>query len=161
LPKTKFYSSNALTAFQGVNDNNKMQKIIKIPSRVDQIKPVRDEIIKQMAEFGFIEDSRMTIAMALDESLTNAINHGNKNDPQLTVEVIYSITSEKIEIKVRDQGKGFDWKNNRRLSGEGGFTGLEVEGRGLFLMNDLLSDIHYNDAGNEVTMVMRATGKKI
>lgn len=137
-----------------------MNKTILIPSSIDQIKSARDEVIEKMAEFGFDEEPRMTVAMALDEALTNAINHGNKNDPKLLVEISYSIDRDKIEIKVRDQGNGFDWKSNKRLYGDNGFTGFEVGGRGLFLMNDLLTGIHYNEPGNEVTLVMESKIKK-
>jgi len=95
-----------------------------------------------------------------------AIYEGAKTDPMkqrlqeapymdriVRVEAIASIQA--IRIVIRDQGKGFD---TSRLPEAGDPKLLLKEGgRGLVLMTSLVDQIFFNDAGNEVTLIKRAT----
>jgi len=129
-----------------------MEKTIIIQSDIANIKEVREEIIFAMSSCGFDGESQMSVAVALDECLTNAIRHGNKNRHELGVEIKYRICAASVEITVRDSGRGFNWRGNMRLSGGDDFTGYELGGRGLFMINSMMTSVKYNDAGNEVTI---------
>ena len=129
-----------------------LEKQIKISSDVRFIQDVRQTVLSAMNEFEFDDDSKMSVAVALDECLSNAINHGNGSKTELLVNIKFRISPEKIEIVIRDQGCGFDWKKNQRLSGTADFTGYEVNGRGLFMIQNIMSSIKFNGAGNEVTI---------
>ena len=127
-------------------------KRIDIRSDIADIYKVREAVLAEMLASGYTGDARMSVAVAIDEVLANAICHGNRNKPDLMVEVGYSVGPEEVNIKVKDQGRGFDWRKNRRLSGEDDFTGYEISGRGLFLIHEVMSSVEFNDAGNEVTL---------
>ena len=114
------------------------------------------------------------------ELLINAIEHGNcrisyteksawleqgkdilelireKNkDPETDkkkVHLSYRITPEKSFFTVVDEGDGFDWRSHRTLKGEKGLD--EMHGRGILMANHYLSELTYNDAGNEVSFTM-------
>lgn len=86
--------------------------------------------------------------LSIDEALKNAIVHGNRADPRKKVALSYYINSEKLEIIVRDEGIGFDYKNYK--------TNQEVDaeaGRGLLLINNFMDEIKFNESGNEITML--------
>jgi serine/threonine-protein kinase RsbW len=106
-----------------------------------------------MAGHNFDEESKMAVAVALDECLTNAIKHGNKNNKKLLVEITYKINPAGVEITIKDQGAGFDWRVSTRLRGGDDFTGYELCGRGLFMINNMMTSVAYNDTGNQVTII--------
>lgn len=123
-------------------------------------------------------DDRFALQTALMELLTNALEHGNcdisftektawlfsgrdmidlimeKNkDPEIAVKRIhisYLITSEKSYFKIKDEGKGFDWQY--QMSREEDET--QLHGRGIMLSQGLVSNIKYNDKGNQVSFEM-------
>lgn len=138
-----------------MNKTGIIEKRISISSDVRFIGDVRRAILGEMSSLGFDEDSKMSVAVALDECLTNAISHGNRRDPSLFVDISYRATPELIEIVISDQGPGFDWRKNQRLGGEADFTGYEVNGRGLFMIQDIMTSIRYNDRGNMVTITKK------
>ncbi len=65
------------------------------------------------------------------------------------------ITSESASITIRDEGPGF---NTASVPAAGDPSALEREGgRGLVLMRTFMDEVTFNEDGNEVTLVKRAT----
>ncbi len=126
---------------------------LTILSDISNIKSVRQTLLAEMALCGFDEESKMAIAVAIDECLTNAIKHGNRNNKKLTVEINYKINFELIEVSIKDKGCGFNWKENLHLSGDENFTGYELGGRGLFMISNMMNSVNYNDSGNQITII--------
>ena len=118
---------------------------------------VAEEITRRVAgTAGFDEDEQQHIEMAVHESMINAIWHGNKNDSSKNVWLQFRIHRDGLEIRIRDQGNGFDPNHlpdpleNANL--------LNVSGRGIFLIPTFMDEFrvkHVNGAGTEVTMVKR------
>ena len=118
---------------------------------------VAEEITRRVAgTAGFDEDEQSRIEMAVHESMINAIWHGNKNDSSKSVWLQFTIHRDRLEIRIRDQGVGFDPKripdplDNENL--------LNVSGRGIFLIRSFMDEFKVeslNGAGTEVTMVKR------
>jgi len=125
------------------------------------------------------EGERMQIAMALDESLLNAIVHGNlevssdlreiddgesyaamvkqrkTEEPYCSRRVMVSLraTTKEASITIRDEGPGFDRSN---LIDPTDPDNLELfGGRGLMLINAFVDEVIHNDAGNEITLIKR------
>ena len=63
-----------------------------IPSRLDQVPQVQQAILETAQEAGFERNTCFAIRLALDEALSNAIRHGNCNDPEKQVTVEYEVT---------------------------------------------------------------------
>ena len=119
---------------------------------------------------------RYALQTTLQELLANAIEHGNcgisyqdktqwldnggdmldlvnqrcqlPENANKKVYISYNITREKSSFTIRDEGKGFDWKN--QISNFNPNV-LEAHGRGIVLSMGLVSNLTYNDAGNEVS----------
>lgn len=84
------------------------------------------------------------ILVALNEAVTNAIVHGNKEDNEKEVTVIFESKNKGLFFTVVDEGKGFDFENYPDP------TDLNIEnpeevGRGLYLMKSLTDDISYEE----------------
>ena len=63
------------------------------------------------------------------------------------------ITAQGARFVIRDEGHGFDLPHAALAEGECFEKGRQ---RGLMLMQSLMDEVSYNDAGNEVTMIKRA-----
>lgn len=92
------------------------------------------------------------ISVALLEAVNNAIIHGNQRCRDKSVEVQICIEDDRIEIRVMDEGTGFDPKAlNDPNAPENLFR---PNGRGLYFMQKLMDEveIHSTDHGSKVIM---------
>jgi len=96
---------------------------------------------------------RLNLRVGLAEALANAMEYGNCQDPSKRVKVEVAFQGSTITAKVTDQGSGFD-----PLAVPDPTLRCNLhkeEGRGIFLMRKLLDEVHFNDQGNSVTLVLR------
>jgi len=93
---------------------------------------------------------RSLVPLIVDEAVTNAMKHGNGWDPAKTVHMRFALDEEGFDLRVTDQGEGFqrdrvaDPLSQERLTVEGG--------RGLFLMEQLMDEVRYEDGGRTVVL---------
>ena len=118
---------------------------------------VAEEITRRVASTaGFDEDDQQRIEMAVHESMINAIWHGNKNDPSKSVWLQFKIHRDRLEIRIRDQGKGFN--PNQIPDPLESDNLLNVSGRGIFLIRAFMDELrveNLNGQGTEVTLIKR------
>jgi serine/threonine-protein kinase RsbW len=122
-----------------------------VPSSI----PAVSEGVRQLLESkGWTDDELMSVEMAIDEALANAIRHGCKNDSTKKVQCVVTTDARgEVVIVVRDPGPGFDaTKVPNPLAGENVF---KPSGRGVFLINGLMDEVEYADGGREVQMRKR------
>ena len=114
--------------------------------------------------------------VAIMELLVNAIEHGNcrityaekseyldkggdpmdlirerNQDPEINkkkVHLFYRIRPNVSTFRIRDEGEGFNWKKYQTPTGSDGLD--ETHGRGIFMATHYLSNLTYNEKGNEV-----------
>lgn len=92
-----------------------------------------------------IESELFTINLVIREGLSNAIRHGNKNDPQKKVRFLLVINSStSIQVQIEDQGSGFDWKKQQAQV----LPEDEDHGRGIIIMDTYFTHYTYNEKGN-------------
>ena len=129
------------------------QRIIKleIPSEMKLIY-VLDALVSEIVrEMGFSEEAAEQINLAVVEASTNAIKHGNKNNPDKKVSLQFCIDEDKLTVVVKDEGKGFNPDEvPNPLAPENLFS---ASGRGIFLMRVSMDEVEYNDNGTKVRMV--------
>jgi DNA-binding NarL/FixJ family response regulator len=124
----------------------------------------------------FDENQLRHLGVALYETLTNAINHGNLElDSKLRqedesvfhdlakkrmakwpycfrkVHVRASYTRQQVTFVIRDEGPGF---NHAQISDPTRAENLDrIGGRGLLLIRTFMDEVHHNACGNEITLV--------
>ncbi|MDA2930629.1 ATP-binding protein [Acidobacteria bacterium AH-259-O06] len=110
---------------------------------------------------GFDEDSRYWIGLSIRESVTNAIQHGNKLDESKKVSVRFQIMPDRLVICVQDQGEGFDDSEiPDPLDPE---NLLKPSGRGIFYVRSFMDDVRYRalpGGGLEMRMEKRLDHQK-
>ena len=120
-------------------------------SKPSEVVRVCDEVLAKLKEKGFGKDDIFAVHLTLEEAFLNAVKHGNKQDPEKKVKVDYSVSSEKLEITITDQGSGF--KPDNVADPRFGENLFKPGGRGLLLMNSYMDVVKYNEQGNSVFMV--------
>ena len=98
-------------------------------------------------------DEVMRVELALQEALSNAIRHGCKDDPRKQVQCCVTFAAGELVIVVRDPGAGFD--PTAVPNPLEGTNVLKPSGRGVFLINELMDTVEYNDQGRQVVMTKR------
>jgi serine/threonine-protein kinase RsbW len=114
--------------------------------------PLLEEILRELERLGWDPCGRdyFGVQMALEESLSNAIRHGNKLDESKRVHVECKVNSDRFWLRVTDEGPGFklqavpDCTADENLDCPGG--------RGLALIQAYMTYVQYNESGNSVTM---------
>jgi serine/threonine-protein kinase RsbW len=130
------------------SDDRSLQ--VSLPSTLTSYHDFMQSVIDQLELLGWDHTDRFAIYMALEESISNAIRHGNKEDPAKRVEIDCELSSIRFWIRVCDEGAGFDPKQVPDCCDP---DRLEVAGgRGLTLMRAYMTRMEYNDRGNCLTM---------
>jgi serine/threonine-protein kinase RsbW len=126
-----------------------------IPSDLAAVPPLQEEIGAVVTR-AFPEHEAFAVKMAVEEALVNAIKHGNQLDPAKTVTVSYVLHAERFEVRITDQGPGF---NPDDVPDPTSPENLERPcGRGLLLIRYYMTDVSFHDAGRTIAMFkVRAT----
>ena len=123
---------------------------IVIPSDLSEARRVQDEIEEALQSEGYSDRDVFSIKLAVEESLVNAMKHGNQLEPMKKVIVSYSVTPERFDIRIEDEGTGFD---PEEVPDPTAPENLERPcGRGLLIVRSYMNEVKYHGRGNIVTM---------
>ena len=123
----------------------------KLPSRTDAVSAfIADALEGIKKEFLPTEEDIFRIRLALEESLINAIKHGNKLNPDLMIDVAMISRGHRLIMTVKDQGEGFDFHHIPDPTDEDKL--MKTSGRGIFLMRKIMDKVVFSDNGREVRM---------
>lgn len=96
------------------------------------------------------KDDLFALELSFVEAMNNAFIHGNKRNSEKSVQIDYRYDGETFEIKITDEGKGFDGDKVPDPLEDDNLT--KDCGRGLLLISHYMDDVHYNSQGNQVYM---------
>jgi serine/threonine-protein kinase RsbW len=140
LPQCEFESKNLIL---------KLQKSLE--GRIEAIPPFVDELMSIVQSVGCAAGREREVEVALIEALANAVQHGCKNDPTKMIEVCVGCDESRgLLIVIRDPGPGFDPSSiPNPVVAQNLFS---THGRGIFLINQLVDEVHYEKGGTEIHM---------
>jgi serine/threonine-protein kinase RsbW len=118
-----------------------------------------EEFVNYFAKDIGIEEEKMNgLLLSVTEATTNAIIHGNKCNLDKKVTIDVSVNGEKVIIKVRDQGRGFDPSKVPDPTEPQNL--LKDSGRGVYLMKVYMDDLKYNVTpdGTETVLILKYRG---
>src|SRR3972149_1898800 len=122
---------------------------ITLFSKTEIIEPAVSHIIDDVT--GMSENAAFALSLALTEALTNAIVHGNKNNPGKKVFTKILIRPDKVVLRVADEGKGFDHETLQDPTRKENL--LKQTGSGIYFIRHFMDEVKFNTTGNEITMV--------
>jgi serine/threonine-protein kinase RsbW len=123
---------------------------IRLTSDFDSMEHV-DRIVDELTRTqGLSEESSGALLLSLSEAVTNAIMHGNKQDPSKWVHV--RAVRDGDDLEVEDEGDGFNPEmipspvDSENLLRQGG--------RGVYLMKMYCKDVRFSNGGRALTLVL-------
>lgn len=121
---------------------------VRLPSRMGYEKVAMSTASAVAKLMGFREDRVEDLKTAVAEACINAIEHGNRLNEGLSVGVVLSASSDKLEVKVIDDGKGINKRPakpdiDRKMHGD-----EDPRGLGMFLIQALVDEAEWV-AGSE------------
>ncbi|MCC6491668.1 MAG: ATP-binding protein [Pirellulales bacterium] len=132
------------------NSNAERTLRASLPSNLTDYHAFIQTTLDHLAQLGWGKCELFGIHMALEESISNAIRHGNKEDPAKRVQVECRLSPSRFWISVCDEGAGFQPESVPDCCAA---DRLEViGGRGLALMQAYMTRLQYNDRGNCLVM---------
>ena len=130
----------------------------RMPSDIKLLDGVLEYLNERMLRLGLVQPDDSELIIALDEAIVNAIKHGNQCDAAKSVSITAEFTAEAARFIIADEGPGFqlcnvpDPTDPCRL--------LEPNGRGLYLINHIMDEVRFNEAGNQLMMVKRVARRE-
>ena len=119
---------------------------MKIPSNKRLIPNISEIFIQYLHSHDIKDADAMQIAF--EEALTNAIVHGNNNDYNKNVNISFNIKQNMLEISIKDEGKGFNYKSIKTNDDDI----YRKNGRGILLISLYTDSFHFEEYGRKIVM---------
>jgi len=135
---------------------NEIEILIRVPNQtryLSLIGSIGENMARELCRFpGDSESFASSLNVVLTEAMVNAIKHANSADPDKEVLIQISITDKELDIRVYDNGQGFDLNNIPTPSFD--TDCLEEKGRGIYIIRALMDSVVYRkaDGGNVLEM---------
>lgn len=123
---------------------------LMLPSRLDQLALVDSMARDVLSDFVMEDRDKDFVALAIHETVANAIMHGNRFDHNRFVQVSFHIEATGLQVDVEDEGPGFnpdelpDPTNPENL--------LKPHGRGLLFVQKFMDKVEFK-AGSKGMIV--------
>jgi serine/threonine-protein kinase RsbW len=137
-----------------------METYEKLSSRLDAIPVFVSTVLNRLKALGLSREELFDTKLCLDEALINAVKHGNKFNPDLKIEVRIKVKDKTLSIEVKDQGKGFNFKEIPNPTREEHLQ--RNSGRGIFLIKQHMDKVKHFGCGNKIRMIkfLKTGGKR-
>jgi len=118
--------------------------LLRIPSRLEWL-----DLVDRMASgiallLAFTQEEADGVANSVLEAGTNAIQHGHRYDPDLPVEIVFEVLPDRLRVRVKDEGPGFDADRVLRADPTNPEFLLAPRGRGIFIMRSLMDEVAFS-----------------
>ncbi len=124
---------------------------LRMPAEAASIVAITDAISELLVRFKVPEEKQLEVGLAVQEALTNAVVHGCKNDPSKEIQCrLQRDLQGRIAIIVTDPGPGFS--PERLPDPKQGDNVYADHGRGVYLIRQLMDQVHFENGGNEIRM---------
>jgi serine/threonine-protein kinase RsbW len=144
---------DALT--MGNNSRGKTELLDRfLESTLESVDRAEELAMQEAAKAGVPEDDLHKIAMAVRESMVNAVVHGNRYNAHKKVHLSVFKGPREFVVRIADEGEGFDYEHLPDPLAEGNL--LRHSGRGIFLIKAFMDEFkirRLEPGGTEVTLV--------
>ena len=128
---------------------NRPPNILVIKSLSTEIKKV-NKFVKDVFNYHNMPEQYFNpVFLCISEATTNSIVHGNKEDYKKTVELNIDCYKHIIQVRVTDEGEGFDVEKIPDPTQKDNL--LKETGRGLHIIKSIAQNVKFNDKGNSLS----------
>jgi serine/threonine-protein kinase RsbW len=135
----------------GTEDESDNRVQIDIQSSFEMVDLVQVVFESLSSHVGFDQDSSHWMSVAIRESVTNAVRHGNKLDASKRVIIRFEYGADEFAVTVEDEGEGFNPGEIPDPLAEENL--LRASGRGIFFMKNFMDEVDYHFEPNRGTRV--------
>lgn len=137
---------------------------LELSSEADLLQDVNEFLTQLCRRTPLTGDQVMHLRQAFLEMGTNAVEWGNRHRPEAMVTITYRVHPDRVEIRVRDEGPGFNPEDVPHAARPDDplahldvrdSLGLRAGGFGLMIARGMLDELRHNARGNEVTLIKR------
>jgi serine/threonine-protein kinase RsbW len=131
-----------------------------LDSTLESVDSAEELALQEAEKAGVAEDDLHKIAMAVRESMVNAVVHGNRYSAHKKVRLSVSKGPREFIVKIADEGEGFDYEHLPDPLAQENL--LRHSGRGIFLIKAFMDDFQVRrlePRGSEVTLVKYLVSK--
>jgi serine/threonine-protein kinase RsbW len=126
---------------------------LTISSEHPAVRAVQDQVLGELARFGFDHQSHFAVKLALEEALINAMKHGNKMDPGKKVHVEFKINRDQVEFIIEDEGPGFAREGVPDPTLDENIE--KCSGRGILLIEAYMTRVYWSHGGRRLHMIKK------
>jgi serine phosphatase RsbU (regulator of sigma subunit)/putative methionine-R-sulfoxide reductase with GAF domain/anti-sigma regulatory factor (Ser/Thr protein kinase) len=128
------------------------------PAKFDQLDSIREFAIQAARDAGMDDSETYAVELSVDEACTNIIEHAYQGENRGDIECTCESNEVCLTFVIRDHGKPFDPSTVVTPDLNADIDNRAVGGLGVFLMKQLMDDVHFEplgEAGNVLTMLKR------
>ena len=128
-----------------------------VPSMLGNERMVMDRVSETVAPLQLSRKKLERLQTAVAEATINAMEHGNRYQPELSVHIQVMASSTDLMVRIKDQAQNMPIPEPEKPDIEAKLAELqEPRGWGLFLMKNLVDDMHISsdDTYNTIELVM-------
>ncbi len=116
-----------------------------VPNDTQYLATVREEVTKVVEQSAFAPRDRKLLILAVDEAVTNIMEHAYDNDleGELDVELILEADATRFEVIIRDSGKEFDPSSVDIPDIAKHVSKGQKHGLGIFMIRQIMDEINY------------------
>ena len=149
------------TDFAGGTITNEILLEFELPSAPGNERLAMDRVAEAIAVLGLETDKFEKVKTAVAEATMNAIEHGNKNDPDVPVVIAVTASDEQLRIRITDHGGGEEIPEKTAPDLDAKLRGEQTpRGWGLFLIKAMVDEMHVtsDDVHHTVELVINLGG---
>lgn len=131
---------------------------LNIPSDLLFERVVRASAAELGSTMGFSPERIEDLKLAVSEAVTNAIEHGGAQGAPgaASVEVVFELDQEKLEIEIIDRGPGVPAFNaERRVVDEEHLDAGMLRGFGMYLISELVDQYEVQSSNQGTRLILR------
>jgi serine/threonine-protein kinase RsbW len=118
-------------------------------THVDLVHALTEDLARRAR---FTRSAALDLALAVREAFINAVKHGNGMDESKKVEVEFERNEAWFRVRVRDEGRGFDWDHTADPRAEENLD--RTCGRGIFFMKNFVDEVSFHRRPGKGTEVL-------
>jgi anti-sigma regulatory factor (Ser/Thr protein kinase) len=134
-----------------------------LPSMPGNEREAMQRVADEVQEIGLSGTYLERLKTAVAEATMNAIEHGNKNRPELPVQVELWTSETALRVRIIDQGGGQPIPEPEAPNLEAKLAGLQTpRGWGLFLIKNLMDEMHLinNETHHTIELILYLEGAR-
>lgn len=134
---------------------------ITISNQTENLVRVREFITRMVAQSGVRKKDENKIILAVDEAVSNIIEHAYEEQREGTIEIQVRADGERFEILIRDSGKHFNPEDIMPVNIHEHVRAGKRHGLGIFIMRQIMDEVEYRykeGVENELRLVKYIKG---